>query len=114
MARAIINVDWYLGSDVRSGFRGPIGEVRRNPSARHIHPRYSICLDVRRPGTPFRAVGLVSSWAISDENLANFWHFCRVSAETRLVKSLATHGKLRARMPRSRRFSRGSYSLRRS
>jgi hypothetical protein len=41
------------------GFRGPIGEGRRNPSARHIHPRYSICLDVRPPGMEFRAVVLV-------------------------------------------------------
>src|SRR5450432_2070149 len=36
----------------------PSGEGRRNPSARQTRPRYSICLDVRQPGTEFRAVVL--------------------------------------------------------
>jgi hypothetical protein len=41
--------------------RFSFAEGRRNPSARHIYPRHSICLDVRRPGTEFRAVVLAST-----------------------------------------------------
>src|SRR5450432_1960566 len=37
-------------------FRGPTSEGRRNPPARQIYPRYSICLDVGQPGTEFRVV----------------------------------------------------------
>jgi hypothetical protein len=39
----------------------PLGEGRRNPPARQIHPRYCICRDVRQPGTEFRVVGLALS-----------------------------------------------------
>src|SRR5450432_3812863 len=41
----------------------PTSEGRRNPSARQIHPQSSICLDVRRTGTEFRAFVLAAALA---------------------------------------------------
>src|SRR5450432_2258924 len=38
----------------------PTSEGRRNPPAPQIYPRYSICLDVRQPGTEFRVVVLAA------------------------------------------------------
>ncbi|HEY5374887.1 MAG TPA: hypothetical protein VIK01_14490 [Polyangiaceae bacterium] len=59
MRPALACVVLRLGSAFRISAT-PTGEGRRNPSARHIRPHYSVCLDVRRPGTEFRAVVLVA------------------------------------------------------
>jgi hypothetical protein len=74
-----------------SAFRistAPSSEGRRNPPARPFYPRYSICLDVRRPGMEFRVVVLERS---RFEAFDHFKNFGAQAATTRVLQRPAVN-----------------------